>query len=213
MYRENPPSESFPGISRMFHRWETQHLVIPAAQRRMYEIVRDDSEGMAVMDVGCGVGIGANILSQKAKQVVGIDRELQLVDFAKALFERPCLNFHQQDATEKLYPGVLALDRVAMIEVIEHQPRERWHDLLNNVARMLKAGGRLYVSAPNRNAPGRGQEHPLNPYHCYEPVPEEMIDALLKAGFMAVEIVEPISGRSAPRYDQEHTPLLYRAAL
>lgn len=103
-----------------------------------------------VLDVGFGTGFGTLQLRTHDNTTVGLELNADAVEFADR-----CLpgRFEQGDICDaqifrNLRPG--AFDAITMIEVLEHIPD--WRRALTNVRELLHKGGKLYISARNRNA-------------------------------------------------------------
>lgn len=211
-YKERPVAPEVDLISRMHGRFKGIGLVMPAPQRGIYTHLRDmfledvkkwrgfpkQIRRPTVVDVGCGIGIGANILSQEAEFVWGIDSNDETIRFARQLFERqknniyysPQVTFDTVDATNDPREFT-TFDYVACVEVIEHIPSADAHKLIHFLNRFVKKtkDGRwdeseertkIYLTTPNRNHPDLGKDTPKNEHHCYEPTPIEMYDLLTK---------------------------------
>jgi SAM-dependent methyltransferase len=125
------------------------------------------AEGKDVLDAGCGVGYGTRMLGE------GAPRRLVGVDIATEALERAAV-----DGAELIQADVHDLpldsdsfDLVVCFEVIEHVYGHE--QVLDELRRVLRPGGTLLISSPNREvyAPG-------NPYHVHEFVPDELHDAL-----------------------------------
>jgi hypothetical protein len=72
-------------------------------------------------------------------------------------------------------------------ETIEHVPD--YKSALVNLRKLLGSDGLLLISSPNRTVTSPKSvsltERPANPFHTQEFVPEELLSALLQAGFSA----------------------------
>jgi len=124
------------------------------------------ARGKRVLDAGCGAGYGSAELAQAAHDVVGIDCAIEAVNFARANYRLPNLQFEQATCTA-LPHGDCAFDLVVAFEVIEHL--ENWRDFLLEVRRVLAPNGQFIVSTPNKlyYNEGRGA-HGANPFHVHE---------------------------------------------
>ena len=118
--------------------------------------------GRTVLDAGCGVGYGSEILSHKAARVYALDVASEAVsagaqDYAGVRFvQGSCAGLPFRDAS---------LDVVVAFEVIEHL--ENWQGLLSEARRVLRHDGQLLVSTPNRLYYSEARAEP-NPYHVHE---------------------------------------------
>jgi ubiquinone/menaquinone biosynthesis C-methylase UbiE len=118
-------------------------------------------EGKRVLDVACGVGIGTQcLLRAGARTCVGLDVDQLAVAYAKTAYEN-CV-FAQCDATS-LCLADDAVDVVVSFETIEHL---RDHAaFLRECKRVLRPGGILICSTPNRVLSRWGEP---NPFHLQE---------------------------------------------
>jgi SAM-dependent methyltransferase len=132
-----------------------------------------------VLDLGCGCGYGsAHLAEAPGRLVVGLDQSVEATGYGRSHYPSSRLRFLRAGATAvPIRSG--ALDAVVAMEMIEHV--EDAKAVLSESRRVLKAGGLLLVSTPNRLVTGT-VEKPSNPYHVREYSPEEF-RALLKGSF------------------------------
>lgn len=123
------------------------------------EHVRDGDE---VLDVGCGLGYGLNILSIRAGAVEGVDVDQRAIDHChRALMGRnPKLRGLQTYDGKRLPYADDAFDVVTTIDVIEHVPD--YDAFLRELCRVTRRN--VVVSTPNRrpeftNADGSPKNH------------------------------------------------------
>ena len=124
------------------------------------------ARGKRVLDAGCGAGYGSAELAQAADRVVGIDCAAEAVEFARANYRLPNLQFEQASCTGLPHPDG-SFDLVVAFEVIEHL--ENWRAFLAEARRVLAASGQFIVSTPNKlyYTESRGHEG-ANPFHVHE---------------------------------------------
>ena len=149
----------------------------------VYSAVRDRCAGALVLEAGCGEGYGAGMLAEVAAGVLALDLD-------------PLTAVH----VALRYPGasvaranLVALpvrdggcDAVVSLQVIEHLwEQERF---LRECFRVLRPGGALMVSTPNRLTFSPGRDTPLNPFHTRELAAEELAGLVRDAGFADVEV-------------------------
>jgi ubiquinone/menaquinone biosynthesis C-methylase UbiE len=142
-------------------------------------------EDREVLDAGCGTGYGCALLAEHggARHCLGVDISEEAVAEARAAHgsdER--LEFEVGDVTALALPDA-SVDVVTCFETIEHVTGEAQRLLLGECARVLRPGGALLLSSPNRD-----QYPPGNPHHLRELTAEEL-RALLSELFGHVVLV------------------------
>ena len=121
--------------------------------------------GGQVLDLGCGNGYGTAFLKESAgRRVIGCDRSRTALTFAQGRYRSLAPTFIQGDATE-LPIRSNSLDTVVSYEMIEHVQDDK--RLVAEVYRVLKPGGYVIVSTPNRVITGT-VDQPANPFHVRE---------------------------------------------
>jgi hypothetical protein len=152
--------------------WFQRHLVV-------YEWIRRRVGGLRVIDMACGEGYGADVLSRSAASVVGVDANPEAHEHAKARYTRPGLRFERNMIQLFAEPA----DAIVFLQTIEHV--EDPGALLEHFKRISDV---LYVSTPNvlTLAP-EGAERSGNPWHVHEYRAAEF-RALLGQHFSQVEM-------------------------
>ncbi|HUG15515.1 MAG TPA: methyltransferase domain-containing protein, partial [Thermomicrobiales bacterium] len=146
-----------------------------------YEFALGFASGQRVLDCGCGEGYGSALLAETAAEVVGLDRDARVVEFAAAKYAlSDRLRFIASDA-ERLPFDDGAFDLITCFQVLEHLHDAR--SFLREARRVLAPGGALLLTTPNVLVAG---ERP-NPHHVHDYRPDEL-QALLHTVFDAVEI-------------------------
>lgn len=149
--------------------------------------------GATVLEAGCGEGYGADLLAGVADRVVALDYD-----------QLTAAHVHRAYPRVGVVRGNLAtlpladesVDVVANLQVIEHLWDQ--HGFLVECRRVLRPGGRLMVTTPNRITFSPGRDTPLNPFHTRELAPSELDSLLRGAGFR----VESLQGlRHGPGID------------
>ncbi len=146
-----------------------------AAYRKALEYV----EGRRVLEIGCGEGIGASVLAQKAASVVALDYSEQALKVARESCGTGQIEFRSM----KVPPISFAdreFDAVVCFQMIEHL--ERPEELVAEIRRVARDDAPALIATLNK------EEAPSdNPYHLHEFTAEEFLD-LLKAHFDSVEM-------------------------
>lgn len=133
-----------------------------------YALCREFVAGKRVLDLACGTGYGTAILGSSGAMVTGVDISAQAIELARRR--------HACDNVEYLIANCFDLpfeagtfDVIVANEMIEHVTD---HDrLLQEARRVLKKGGLLLVSTPNKPVYNRFKTP--NPFHVLEmDVPE-----------------------------------------
>jgi 2-polyprenyl-3-methyl-5-hydroxy-6-metoxy-1,4-benzoquinol methylase len=104
--------------------------------------------GDRVLDVGCGSGVVSDLLASMGANVVGVDGNAEAIDFAKATFNRPNLEFRRALVEDLPYPPG-SVDRIYCLEVIEHLYQPQVRNLLDTFSRLVRPGGVLTLTTPN----------------------------------------------------------------
>jgi SAM-dependent methyltransferase len=105
-------------------------------------------EGATVIDMGCGIGGSSAALHDAGARVLPLD--VQLDRLSKAARRRTGLHPLAADAARLPFPDASA-DVVVMQDMLEHVPDPA--GVLREAERVLRPGGLLYLSTPNRQSP------------------------------------------------------------
>jgi ubiquinone/menaquinone biosynthesis C-methylase UbiE len=123
--------------------------------------------GKRVLDCGCGTGYSlAHIASlYPAADLVGIDPDAGAIDYASKRY--PSMQYVVMNGLDLTFPTA-SFDIVLSFEVLEHLTRGEQQRYLNEMTRVLRPGGTLVLSTPNRDVFSLGHSQSLNPYHLSE---------------------------------------------
>ncbi len=155
--------------------------------------------GASVVEAGCGEGYGADLVAGVARVVVGLDYDPLTVAHVAAHY--PGVTAVRGNlATLPLADA--AVDVAVNLQVIEHlwdQP-----GFLAECLRVLRPGGLLLVSTPNRITFSPGRDTPLNPFHTRELAAGELTELLVAAGFTVREMLGLHHGPALRALDAAH---------
>lgn len=170
-----------------------------------------------IVDVGCGSGVGSNILSQEADFVWGIDKNAQSIKFAKEAFTRvkngiyynAQVSFDEFDVVKE-NRETMKFDIVCCIEVIEHI--DDYKTFLKQLVTKFDTKNpnnptEYFFSTPNRNNKSISKIRPENKYHVREWTGTEL-HAVLSEFFRDIEFFS--SAGEPTSIDTNHTPLLVK---
>ena len=116
-----------------------------------YLYLADLLPGRRVLEVGCGVGYGAQFLANHgAGRVIGIDRSARLVGEARARFRQTNLDFRRED------PAAIELEDDSMDVVFAPDGGDmlRRRSVLGELRRVLRPGGYLVLCATSADRRG-----------------------------------------------------------
>jgi 2-polyprenyl-3-methyl-5-hydroxy-6-metoxy-1,4-benzoquinol methylase len=201
-YQENDEKQEFPDFDKVYKRFKDKGIVKAPQQRRMYEaIAKNWCIGKAVIDCGCGMGIGTNILGREALGAWGVDINEESVKSAKEMFENMKIKFEVVDLLSAPERPFATFDVVVCIEVIEHL--KDFETLLTTLKRFGDERRKtvFFISSPNRNSEDLGQDRPNNEFHVREWTAGEFYEVLTKH-FGAVVMY---SGLKVDTFSQEET--------
>jgi SAM-dependent methyltransferase len=121
------------------HLWRYQYIA-----NRMAE----EKRSLFGADIFCGAGYGAMLMSQQLNaSILAIDGSAEAIDTANKKLNAPNVIF-----AAKLFPFELpeeTFDFIASLESMEHV--KDFETFFWTLAKSLKTGGRLFISAPNEN--------------------------------------------------------------
>ena len=147
------------------------HLMHTAA----YEQAAVLGRGKAVLDLGCNVGYGTEIIGRGCRRIVGVDVSKKAIDAARGVAGREHISFEVIDGRQLPFNDS-SFDMVVSCQVIEHLVG--YDDFMSGLKRVLTAAGLAVLTTPNariRLDPGM---KPWNPFHVREFSAEELRNVL-----------------------------------
>ncbi|OBK76570.1 class I SAM-dependent methyltransferase [Mycobacterium sp. 1164985.4] len=180
-----------PGLAEENY-WFRRHEVV-------YERMADRCADRDVLEAGCGEGYGANLIADVARRVIGLDYDETTVAHVRARYPRVDMR-HGNLADLPLADG--AVDVVVNFQVIEHL----WDQgqFVRECLRVLRPGGCLLMSTPNRITFSPGRDTPINPFHTRELNAAELTDLLTVAGFAVDSVLGVFHGPRLAELDARH---------
>jgi len=100
--------------------------------------------GKKILDMGCGIGVNTNFLTNMGFNVIGIDASEKMLDNAHKLY--PSLTFEKQDIRQTTYPNY-SFDGIVLAYVIEHFNDKGLLQLRDEITRLLRKGGLLFITS------------------------------------------------------------------
>jgi SAM-dependent methyltransferase len=152
-----------------------------------------------VLEAGCGEGYGADLLATTARRVIAADYDEPATAHIRTRY--PAVDVLRTNlAVLPIRSGTI--DVVANLQVIEHL----WDQetFLSECLRVLRPGGALLLTTPNRITFSPNQDTPLNPFHTRELAADELAELLDSTGF-AIEFLGGLHhGRTLRALDETH---------
>jgi len=180
-----------PGLAEENY-WFRRHEVV---YERLARLCADRD----VLEAGCGEGYGADLIADVANSVIGLDYDDSAVTHVRARYPR--VDMRQGNLAElPLADG--AVDVVVNFQVIEHL----WDQgqFVAECLRVLRPGGVLLMSTPNRITFSPGRDTPINPFHTRELNAAELSELLSGAGFSVESTLGVFHGPRLVELDERH---------
>ncbi len=180
--------------------WFARH---EAVYRWIADTLADHLRDGVVVEAGSGEGYGAALLRDAgARVVVSLEYDEASVRHARSTYSAVGTT-RANLAAMPLAAG--SADVLVSLQVVEHL----WDlpGFLRDCAAVLRPGGVLVVSTPNRPvfSPGLGRgEKPTNPFHVAELDAEQLHDLIETAGFTDVVVRGLHHGRRIVTWEQEN---------
>jgi SAM-dependent methyltransferase len=132
-----------------------------------------------VLDLGCNDGYGTLTLASRAARAIGVDVSQAAIDTARKLRQRDNIEFRLIDGAALPFSDEM-FDLVSSFQVIEHVVEVRPY--LEEIKRVLKPGGKVLFTTPNRVIRLDPGMRPWNSFHVREYTAAEL-SAILREVF------------------------------
>ncbi|MBW7998236.1 MAG: class I SAM-dependent methyltransferase [Candidatus Glassbacteria bacterium] len=140
--------------------------------------------GANLLEVGCGEGYGTDMFARKIAKVTGLDLNEEAVAHASARYAADNCEFTSYDGTRFPF-NTETFDAAVSFQVIEHVDDDAM--FVAEISRVLKPGGMLLMTTPNRLLRLDPGQTPWNRYHKREYSPADLKE-VLSAKFSGVQI-------------------------
>jgi SAM-dependent methyltransferase len=173
-----------------------------------YEHLLPYAEVRTLLEVGCGEGYGTARFAAVAGRAVGIDYDE--VTVAHAARQYRAARFVRANLAA-LPVRDESVEVVATLQVIEHV----WDhaQFVDECRRVLRPGGLLLVTTPNRLTFSPGRSTPVNPFHTHEFTAAELGALLAARGFADVTMRGLHAGPRLRELDAAHDGSFVEAQL
>ncbi len=159
----------------------------------------DICAGQEVLEAGCGEGYGADLIASSARRVVAVDYDATTVAHVRTRYPR--VEVLAANLAAVPMPDA-SVDVVVNFQVIEHlwdQPQ-----FITECLRLLRPGGRLLISTPNRITFTPSSDTPVNPFHTRELNAAELRELLEDGGFRVEALYGVFHGPRLSQMDARH---------
>jgi SAM-dependent methyltransferase len=179
---------------------------------RRHEVVYQQTAaicaGRDVLEAGCGEGYGADLIASVARRVIALDYDETTLAHVRSRYPR----------VEAVSGNLAALplpdasvDIVINYQVIEHL----WDQsqFVRECHRVLRPGGQLLMSTPNRITFSPGRDTPINPFHTRELDAAELTELLTADGFVVKSMSGVFHGPQLQAMDARHGGSIIEAQI
>src|SRR5690349_5059279 len=191
---------TIPGLAEENY-WFRRHEVV---YRKLLERCHDRD----VLEAGAGEGYGADLIADVARTVVGLDYDESAVAHIRQRYPR--VDMRHGNLAELPLPDS-AVDVVVNFQVIEHL----WDQgqFVGECARVLRPGGVLLMSTPNRVTFSPGLDTPVNPFPTRELNAAELTELLTAGGFTVEAMLGVFHGPRLAELDARHGGSIIEAQI
>jgi SAM-dependent methyltransferase len=182
---------TIPGLAEENY-WFRRHEVV-------YRRLAPRCAGRDVLEAGCGEGYGADLIADVASSVIGLDYDEPTIAHVRARYPR--VDVRHGNLASLPLPDA-SVDVVVNLQVIEHlwdQPQ-----FVAECRRVLRPGGLLLMSTPNRITFSPGRDTPVNPFHTRELNARELTDLLVNGGLALDSMLGVFHGARLSALDRVH---------
>lgn len=130
-----------------------------------YRLAARYARNKTVLEAGSGAGYGAQMLANVARKVYAIDLSAYSVSEGQKKYPKENLKFAIGDIKQLKFADN-TFDLISAFEIIEHL--KEYRQAIKEFKRVLKPGGLLILSTPNKKIYSPGTKKPFYPYHTKE---------------------------------------------
>jgi len=167
-------------VNNISKRFEEDHM-------ERYRFASKIAKGKSLLDLACGGGASTPLFIEAGiRSYDGLDiNEKQFTSASNKYALSDCINYHVGDLCT--FNNGRKFDIITCYGIIEHI--EDYESAIKNFHSLLKPGGALLISSPNRLITSPDSlflnDKPANKSHTQEFTPEELLSILNCSGFIA----------------------------
>lgn len=153
--------------------------------------VKDINKNDVILDLGSGNGQNSIKAAKKAKKVIGLEFNEELINLAKISARQSKIKnvkFTKSDLEYTLQIKSNSIDKVIFLDVLEHLKKR--NQILREIKRVLKPGGKAFIGVPNKNTSWKKTQRSVgicsfsDPDHKIEFSEREIKNLIRKNGFI-----------------------------
>lgn len=113
--------------------------------KRYLKYLFDDRKIDSVLEIGCGIGVISEFISNKASKVVGIDISEENIKFARTTVKEVsfyCTDFFEFSSENKF-------DLITLFDVLEHVPKEKHGNLFRKIVGLSNPSTVVMITIPD----------------------------------------------------------------
>lgn len=129
------------------------------------DVKRRLSSDDRVVEIGGGEGYGTRMLSEACAEVIGLDVQADVVEYANKRYGSDRCRFELYDGMRAPHDDAF-FDAAVSFQVIEHIQDD--DHFIGEIHRLLKPGGTAYITTPNRDTRLKPGQRPWNRFHIRE---------------------------------------------
>jgi len=137
-----------------------------------------------VLEIGFGEGYGTKMLSESCREIIAIDVEKDAVSYAQNKYGDDKCRFQWYEGSRIPFDNA-EFDAAVSFQVIEHIQDDKL--FVAEISRVLKSGGRCYMTTPNRETRLKPNQKPWNRFHIREYADKQLAE-LLRVSFVRVDV-------------------------
>jgi ubiquinone/menaquinone biosynthesis C-methylase UbiE/GT2 family glycosyltransferase len=157
-----------------------------AEHRFRYNVISGYCTGKEVLDCASGEGIGVAILSKTVKTVTGVDIDNDTIFRASKNIIATNVSFIEGSALHLPFQDN-SFDVITSVETLEHLPTTFHRAMLTEFRRVLRPGGKIILTTPNKDRTSPGKIAASNYFHIGE-VNFDELKQLMEDYFSNIEI-------------------------
>jgi len=135
------------------------------------EALMPPQKGDKVVDVGCGSGVISSFLGTLGAEVLGVDGNLDAIQFATKHYANDHVNF-LLGLVDESFGESGSFDKIYCLEVIEHLPLDQGRNMLSVFHNLLVPGGKVFLTTPNYRSAWIVIEWLMDKLHLAPPLKE-----------------------------------------